>query len=270
MGYKRVFCPGCGANVELDDSREFGFCRYCGAQIALDKVIVEHRGTVNINGIADTSALLERAKMHLEVNRYADALQCCDRSLDIDPRNSEAYVLKLMSETHSTSRDMLGKSIKPLEKYDSYKKAMRFASPEVQKELSDYNQQSFAQFQAETNRRIAELEQVGKDLNLQYKELDERRNRAEETRFWIRMHTFFVIVVVVLSILFEIGMKDGGGVGILLIVVGVLLLRLFRRRAMNNESSAYNYSNTVQESESFYEQSKKEFDDWMREMNSDC
>ena len=120
MGYKRVFCSGCGANVELDDSREFGFCRYCGAQIALDKVIVEHRGTVNVNGIADTSALLERAKMHLEVNRYADALQCCDRSLDINPRNTEAYILKLMAETHSTSRDMLGKSIKPLEKYDSY------------------------------------------------------------------------------------------------------------------------------------------------------
>ncbi len=267
MGYKRVFCSGCGANVELDDSREFGFCRYCGAQIALDKVIVEHRGTVNVNGIADTSALLERAKMHLEVNRYADALQCCDRSLDINPRNTEAYILKLMAETHSTSRDMLGKSIKPLEKYDSYKKAVRFAMPDVQKELSVYNQQSIAQFQAEKNRRIAELEQKGTDLNLQYKELDERRNRAESTHFWVSMHIFFIILVVVFSILLAKELKVGS---VLFIVVGVLLLRLFRKRALENESFAYNYSHTVQESESVYEQSKKEFDEWMREMNSDC
>ena len=81
------------------------------------------------------------------------------------------------------------------------------------------------------------------------------------------MHIFFIILVVVFSILLAKELKVGS---VLFIVVGVLLLRLFRKRALENESFAYNYSHTVQESESVYEQSKKEFDEWMREMNSDC
>ena len=213
------------------------------------------------------TALLERAKMHLEVNRYADALQCCDRALDIDPRNSEAYIIKLMAETRSSTRNLLGNSIKPLQKYDSYNKAMRFATPEVQKELSAYNQQSIVQLQAEMKRRMAELDQKKTELNLQYKELDERRSKAKRTRVWISMHKFFIVLVVILSVIIAAGVSVEA---ILLIPVGVLLLVLFRKRARNNESFAYSYSQIVQETESSFEQNKKEYDDWMSEMNSDC
>lgn len=30
-------CPNCKANLELDDTREFGFCQYCGTKILLEK-----------------------------------------------------------------------------------------------------------------------------------------------------------------------------------------------------------------------------------------
>ena len=33
----KLVCPNCKANLELDDSREFGFCQYCGTKILLEK-----------------------------------------------------------------------------------------------------------------------------------------------------------------------------------------------------------------------------------------
>lgn len=33
MSLKAEKCPNCGANVELDDEQEFGFCKYCGTKV---------------------------------------------------------------------------------------------------------------------------------------------------------------------------------------------------------------------------------------------
>ena len=37
MNVIKLVCPNCKANIELDDSREFGFCQYCGTKILLEK-----------------------------------------------------------------------------------------------------------------------------------------------------------------------------------------------------------------------------------------
>ena len=33
-------CPHCGGDIQLDDSREFGFCLYCGTKIAVRDEVV--------------------------------------------------------------------------------------------------------------------------------------------------------------------------------------------------------------------------------------
>ena len=32
-------CPNCSGDIELDDSREFGFCLYCGTKIMVQKYV---------------------------------------------------------------------------------------------------------------------------------------------------------------------------------------------------------------------------------------
>lgn len=49
MGMIPVKCPNCGADIQLDDSREFGFCSFCGTKVMQDKVVVEHRGSVKVD-----------------------------------------------------------------------------------------------------------------------------------------------------------------------------------------------------------------------------
>ena len=36
-------CPNCKAHISYDDSREFGFCQYCGSKIMLDDYRSTHR-----------------------------------------------------------------------------------------------------------------------------------------------------------------------------------------------------------------------------------
>jgi DNA-directed RNA polymerase subunit RPC12/RpoP len=40
-----LICPKCGGSIELDDSREYGFCSYCGTRIVLE------RGNGDVEGI---------------------------------------------------------------------------------------------------------------------------------------------------------------------------------------------------------------------------
>lgn len=39
-------CPNCGADIQVDETREFGFCTYCGTKVMQDKVVVEHSDDV--------------------------------------------------------------------------------------------------------------------------------------------------------------------------------------------------------------------------------
>ena len=49
MGMIAAKCPQCGAEIQLDDSREFGYCSYCGTKVMQEKIVVEHRGSVVID-----------------------------------------------------------------------------------------------------------------------------------------------------------------------------------------------------------------------------
>ena len=42
MAIRALKCPSCGADITLDDSREFGFCSYCGTQIQIGEQINVH------------------------------------------------------------------------------------------------------------------------------------------------------------------------------------------------------------------------------------
>lgn len=37
MNLVHLRCPDCGADLEVDNSREFCFCQYCGAKIILEE-----------------------------------------------------------------------------------------------------------------------------------------------------------------------------------------------------------------------------------------
>lgn len=135
MAFIALRCPSCGAEINLDQSREFGFCSYCGTKVIQEKQIIEHRGTVKIDGIATSSSLLQRGYMCLKDYKFDDAYTYFDRVLDENPTCSKAYWGMLCCEKFAADDKKLLQSDYPLEKYGNYRKAVEFAS---QDELTKY------------------------------------------------------------------------------------------------------------------------------------
>lgn len=90
MGFIALKCPSCGADITIDDSRDFCFCQYCGTKIVQDKVVVEHRGSVSIDRSFEINNLFIRAQDMIQSNDYESAEQYYNRILDIDATNEVA------------------------------------------------------------------------------------------------------------------------------------------------------------------------------------
>lgn len=249
MGFKKLFCPSCGASIELDENREFGFCVYCGTKIAQDKLIVEHRGNVSVSGIADTNAILERARMYLEDKKFDDALKYCERALDLNPRNADAYFLKLMAETRSQKREDLGKSVKPLNAHDSFLKAMRFGTQKMKEELVLYNEQSIGSFSQEKQCRQDKIDQKKKELEDHEALLIGLEKRADRNHVWISCKKLFIVLAIIVNVALTILVALTRKESLIIIayflpvatIVEIIVLNRMEKRALKYRSEAIMY-----------------------------
>lgn len=77
-------CPNCGADITLDDTREYGFCSYCGTKVLLDEY------KKRVDGVPGVANLLLRAEDFLKKGDVEKAKEYYSRVLDIDIYNAEA------------------------------------------------------------------------------------------------------------------------------------------------------------------------------------
>lgn len=109
--------------------------------------------TVVSTSNANTHALLERVFLFLEDGKWQDANLYCEKVLDIDPKNAEAYLGKLMAELGIRKREMFAEWKSPFYDSDNYKKILRFGDETLKMEMKGYN--------ARINKRINErLERI--------------------------------------------------------------------------------------------------------------
>ena len=95
--------------------------------------------TVVVNaGSANVAPLLKRAFMFLEDGNWTEADEYCEKVLDQDPENAEAYLGKLMAEVHAHKREDLADCEQPFDYSSNYKKAVRFGGEKLGAEFDDY------------------------------------------------------------------------------------------------------------------------------------
>ncbi len=94
--------------------------------------------TVVVQPQRNTNAapLLERAFMFLEDGDWDSANEYCEKVLDIEPKNAEAYLGKLMAELKVKKRDALKDQPEPFDNRNNYKKALRFGDEKLKQKLS--------------------------------------------------------------------------------------------------------------------------------------
>ena len=116
----------------------------------------------------NTAPLLKRAFMFLEDGNWQEADAYCEKVLDIDPENAQAYLGKLMAERQVKKPEALADCVKPFDGSKNYQKVIRFGGAALREQLDEYivlikeRQRQIAvqreQQEAERQRQLAEQE----------------------------------------------------------------------------------------------------------------
>ena len=106
-----------------------------------EKVKPAAKETVIINSGSgvNTGALLKRAFMFLEDGDWKSANEYCERVLDQDPENAQAYLAKLMAELAVRRKSDLQNYAQPFDGRNTCQKILRFADPSLKTDIEDYN-----------------------------------------------------------------------------------------------------------------------------------
>ena len=101
------------------------------------KETIKETVVVNANN-SNVVPLLERVSIFLEDGKWNDANIYCEKVLDIDPKNAQAYLGKLMAELRVKSRKQLADCAQPFDNLDNYGKVIRFGDEKLENEIRGY------------------------------------------------------------------------------------------------------------------------------------
>lgn len=104
------------------------------------------------NGVT-VASLLRRVTVFLDDGNWQKADEYCERVLDRDPENAQAYLGKLMARVQVREKNDLKSADVPLETIDAYRKLQRYGDPALREELAGYAAQTAKN--SETRKRDA-------------------------------------------------------------------------------------------------------------------
>ena len=124
--------------------------------------------------------LLERAFMFLEDGEWESADEYCERVLDMDPKNTMAYIGKLLAGLEMTALDDLVTLREPFHMNNSYQKAVKFADSDLREKLQGMAAQVQAVYEIEQARRNEELAKQEREKQARIQAEKARRDELVE------------------------------------------------------------------------------------------
>lgn len=94
--------------------------------------------TIISSGNTNTDALIKRIFMFLDDGDWNSADEYCEKVLDIDPENVQAYLGKLMADVKCRTKESLKNCKEPFASNPNYLKVFRFGDDKLKQELQEY------------------------------------------------------------------------------------------------------------------------------------
>ena len=132
------------AHLQAQDMNKIGFIndivRGIKKVVIKDKPKTENAKTVVVNTPvnANVHSLLRRVFIFLEDGDFNSANEYCEKVLDIEPENAQAYLCKLMAEYQVKQKEMLKDLPKPFDDSNNYQKIMKFGDKNIKSEVQSY------------------------------------------------------------------------------------------------------------------------------------
>ena len=127
------------------------------------KVVKEVR-TENAGGNTNVKNLLNRIKIFLADNDFDKAREYCNKVLDVDAENSDAYLYLAMCDLYASEEDDLPYVMDDIDINSNFYKATKYANDDQKQKLEQYVQQNLEYRQQESYQQATELYEVGKYL----------------------------------------------------------------------------------------------------------
>ncbi len=102
------------------------------------KAVVKETVVVDAAANANVAPLLKRAFMFLEDSDWKEADAYCEKVLDQDPENAQAYLGKLMAELKVRKQEELKDCKQPFDDRSNFQKAVRFGDEALSAALNGY------------------------------------------------------------------------------------------------------------------------------------
>ena len=129
------------SHLQAQDMSKLGFLqdliRGIKKIIEVDEPTTSIKETIITNSNVDITPLLKRVSIYLEDKDWKNADIYCERVLDIDPENVNAYLGKLMAELNVRNIEELKKQRQPFDNLNNYQKVYRFGDENLKNELDD-------------------------------------------------------------------------------------------------------------------------------------
>ena len=171
------------------------------ASVDEPKAAVKETVVVN-SGSSSVEPLLKRAFMFLEDREWEEADKYCEKVLDIDPENAQAYLGKLMAECCVRRKEDLKDCQESFDDSSNFEKVVRFGDKQLVEELESYSDHIYERNENDRLTRIYRGAVINmKDANTEekfkvaakefesihgFKDADEKRRqcleKAEESR----------------------------------------------------------------------------------------
>ena len=150
------------SHLQAQDMGKLGFMqdliRGIKKIISADAPKAAAKETVVVSGgNAAVEPLLKRAFMFLEDGNWQEADTYCEKVLDQDPENAQAYLGKLMAQLHIATKEELPNCATELTQNDNYQKALRFADDALHTMLTEANEQIWRRNAKAVYDRAAEI-----------------------------------------------------------------------------------------------------------------
>ncbi len=86
-----LLCPHCSGQIELDDTREFGFCQYCGTKIMIE----QQKQQVGDYQTNKSTRLKEQVRKQLSEGNYQGATSVLDELRKMDDKDPDFLLLDI-------------------------------------------------------------------------------------------------------------------------------------------------------------------------------
>jgi len=137
-------------------------------------VIAPPEASVGISG--NSVALIKRARLCCEDGDWNKADDLIEQSLNLDPENGEAYLVKLMLAKQCHFEEQLGELGTSFDNFPDYAKALRFGDDNIKERLAGYNEAvKKAEEQQREEQRLEEQQREEQRLE------EQRRAGLEQT-----------------------------------------------------------------------------------------